>query len=140
MKKLTSNLIEARKMWDELTDVAVDKDDCIMEDWHHFKKGTYKIDIWRWFEEYYGVSVADDLMDNTKKIIKIVERSDRKEVYGYLKTDISVRKVQDKINEIVSDKDFVDEYPDWMVEDVLKKFPEDWEWEFIMNTGDMVEI
>lgn len=53
---------DAKELWKELSEVIVDENDCIEEDWHIFEAGTYKIDIWHWFEDYFGVSVAEDLM------------------------------------------------------------------------------
>lgn len=57
-----TNLIKAKELWDELADVTVDENDCIEKDWYIFEKGTNKIDIWHWFEEYFGVSIVKDLM------------------------------------------------------------------------------
>lgn len=53
---------DAKELWKELSEVIVDENDCIEEDWYIFEAGTYKIDIWHWFEDYFGVSVAEDLM------------------------------------------------------------------------------
>lgn len=34
----------------------------IEEEWHGFSVGTFREDIWHWFEETFNVSVAEDLM------------------------------------------------------------------------------
>lgn len=52
----------AKRLWNDLGKVPVDDKDCIDEDWHIFKKGTSKFDIWSWFEEEFHLSVAIDLM------------------------------------------------------------------------------
>ncbi len=52
----------AKILWDKLSDITVDNTDCIEHDWYIFKAGTNKIEIWKWFEDYFHVSVANDLM------------------------------------------------------------------------------
>ena len=62
----------AKKLWLQLGDIPVDKDDNIDEDFYVketdtlFTKGTDKIEIWHWFEETFDLSVAEDLMGLTK--------------------------------------------------------------------------
>lgn len=63
MKNKETALSEAKKLWNELSDVIVDENDCLEDDWCIFPRGTYKIDIWHWFEDYFGISVAEDLME-----------------------------------------------------------------------------
>jgi len=47
----------------EFGDVPMDPDtECIEEKWNEFPAGTHREEIWTWFEETYGVSVAKDLM------------------------------------------------------------------------------
>jgi len=53
---------EVKKMWQELGDIPVDKDDNIDTEWKHFPIGTSKFDIWHWLEDTYDISVAKDLM------------------------------------------------------------------------------
>ena len=36
------------RMWDELEDVPVDKNECIDIDWHGWDKGTHREEIWHW--------------------------------------------------------------------------------------------
>ena len=35
----------------------------IEESWNGFLNGTFREDIWHWFEETFYVSVAEDLME-----------------------------------------------------------------------------
>lgn len=53
---------EAEALWKEFGDVAIDSKENITEDWHGFKKGTNRYEIWTWFEEQFNLSVAIDLM------------------------------------------------------------------------------
>ena len=57
------NLKMARELWEELGDVIVDDNDCIENPWRTFEAGTSRYDIWHWFESFFGVSVAKDLME-----------------------------------------------------------------------------
>ncbi len=56
------HLKEAKKLWGELTDIPINDDEEIDEDWREFLKGTPREDIWHWFEKKYNISVAKDLM------------------------------------------------------------------------------
>lgn len=51
-------------LWDELGDIPCSEQDDqeIDEPFLHFEKGTDKYDIWNWFEEFFNLSVAEDLM------------------------------------------------------------------------------
>lgn len=51
---------EVKELWTEFGDVPMDPEtECIETDWHGFSKGTFREEIWMWFEETFGVSVAD---------------------------------------------------------------------------------
>lgn len=52
----TDKLIEA--MWDTLTDVNVDENDCIEQDWFVFTTGTEKEYIWHWIDERHSKGVG----------------------------------------------------------------------------------
>lgn len=60
--KCVDNLEMAIALWEEFEDIPVDDDDNILCCWRSFEKGTNKIEIWHWFEEFFKVSVAEDLM------------------------------------------------------------------------------
>ena len=48
-----------QQLWNELTDVYIDDNDCIDTDWYIFTKGTSKYDIWHWFEDVFKCKVAE---------------------------------------------------------------------------------
>ena len=50
------------KLWEELGDISIDKDECIEQKFHSFEIGTERSEIWYWFEETFQISVAKDLM------------------------------------------------------------------------------
>lgn len=51
---------EVKELWTEFGDVPMDPEtECIEADWHGFPKGTFREEIWMWFKETFGVSVAD---------------------------------------------------------------------------------
>lgn len=73
-------------------------------------------------------------------VARLVECTDNKVVYGVLIVeDVSVRKVQKKIDEIK--KKFSEEdFDDWGIADVLEEFPSEWDWEFIDLDDNILEI
>lgn len=49
-----------KDLWDEFGDVPMDPCLEIIEaDWHGFAAGTFRENIWHWFESYFKISVAD---------------------------------------------------------------------------------
>ena len=75
-----------------------------------------------------------------KNIIRVVESMNNDVVYGYIVTDIDVDKIQEKIYEIKNSDEFLEEYPDWTIDDVIGCFPNDWDCEYIQDDNDVVEI
>lgn len=56
-------LEDARRLWEEFGDVPMDPEtECLDEPWMEFPKGTFREDIWHWFEQEFDVSIAKDLM------------------------------------------------------------------------------
>ncbi len=52
-------------LWNDFGAVPMDpKTECIEEDWHGFKAGTFREDIWKWFEETLDISVHDLMYRN----------------------------------------------------------------------------
>ena len=51
----TNNEIE--KLWEDFTDVPIDKNDCLDIDWQGWNKGTHIEEIWRWFDEHHSKGV-----------------------------------------------------------------------------------
>ena len=47
------DLEKAREYWETLQSVPV-RNDCIMKDWHIFKKGTPMNTVWEWFEKEFN--------------------------------------------------------------------------------------
>lgn len=48
-----------KELWEEFGTIPMDPEtECIEEDWNGFPAGTFREDIWHWFEETYNVSVA----------------------------------------------------------------------------------
>ena len=52
-----------RDLWMDFDDVPMNPDtECIEEEWSGFTAGTHREEIWTWFEETCGISVAKNLM------------------------------------------------------------------------------
>lgn len=58
-KNLKTVQEEIKELWEEFGAVPMDPEtECIEEDWNGFPAGTFREDIWHWFEETYDVNVA----------------------------------------------------------------------------------
>ena len=60
-------LKELQELWNELSDIPVNENDEIEEDFLDFPSGTDKFDVWHLFDERCPNGVAEDLMYNTEK-------------------------------------------------------------------------
>lgn len=61
------SLEDIRELWRTFGDVQVDPaTECLDEAFLKFPVGTHREEVWRWFEETYHVSVAEDLMGMDK--------------------------------------------------------------------------
>lgn len=50
-------------LWEEFGEIPMDPCLEITEKyWHGFPAGTHRETIWHWFEDYFKISVAEDLM------------------------------------------------------------------------------
>lgn len=49
---------EAEKLWEELEDVLLMKNDCLDVDWQGWDKGTHIEEIWHWFDEHHSKGVG----------------------------------------------------------------------------------
>lgn len=59
LKRLTN----IQNLWDAFGNVPMNPEtECIEQDWNGFPAGTFREDIWHWFEETFDISVAEDLM------------------------------------------------------------------------------
>ena len=54
-RKYDDELLE--EMWEELEDIPFDENECIEEDWNGFPKGTFREEIWHWFDEQHSKGV-----------------------------------------------------------------------------------
>lgn len=57
-----TGLLTLKELWDKLSEVPVNNDDEIEEDFLCFPAGTYKFDVWHWFDERCPNNLHDDLM------------------------------------------------------------------------------
>jgi hypothetical protein len=53
-------ITELKKMWSALGDIPTNSDDEIEVDFYCWEKGTYRFDIWRWFDEKLPNGLAAD--------------------------------------------------------------------------------
>lgn len=51
-----------KDLWDELGEIPINDNDEILKPFYCFEKGTYRFDIWKWFEKTFQISIAEDLM------------------------------------------------------------------------------
>lgn len=57
----------ALELWHRFGDVPMNPDtEEIEENWNGFLGGTFREDIWHWFEQTFHISVAEDLMGQGK--------------------------------------------------------------------------
>lgn len=55
--------VYVRDLWEDFGEVPMNPDtEKIEESWKSFLPGTHREEIWRWFEEQFNISVAEDLM------------------------------------------------------------------------------
>lgn len=82
---------------------------------------------------------TNDAAEHFITVARVVECSDYDVTYGVLTIEnVTEKEVQEKIYEIKNG--FLDEgVDDWIVDDVLAKFPDGWKWSFERNVG-LLEI
>ena len=57
------DLQRAKELWSQFGTIPMNsKTERIEDEWNGFPAGTFREDIWKWFEETFNVSVAEDLM------------------------------------------------------------------------------
>lgn len=49
---------EIERLWDELGDIPIDDDECIEVPFLDFPVGTFREDIWYWFDEHHSKGVG----------------------------------------------------------------------------------
>ena len=53
-------LVELKRMWEEFADTPINFNDEIEVDFYLWKKGTYRFNIWHWFDEKLPNGLAID--------------------------------------------------------------------------------
>jgi hypothetical protein len=53
-------ITELKKMWEEFEDIPTNSDDEIEVNFNCWEKGTYRFDIWHWFDEKLPNGLAVD--------------------------------------------------------------------------------
>lgn len=88
--------------------------------------------------EHAETSDCDEELINVsnERIMKVVDCSDHKQTYGYLKIyDVTEEEVNRVVCDIKSDKVFLRENPDWTITDIFNHFPSEWKWEYIWDNS-----
>ena len=58
MSKRVYSDAELETLWDELEDVTISEDECILSSWRDFPAGTHREEIWYWFDEHHSKGVG----------------------------------------------------------------------------------
>ena len=53
---------ELETLWQDFSDLPVDENECIDEDFYIWEKGTNRYEIWHWFDDHCLNGLAKDLM------------------------------------------------------------------------------
>ena len=65
-----------KDLWDKLSDIPIDENECIEEQFIHFEIGTFREEIWHWFEDELGAQIQDLYM--TKEIWQLRNELEKK--------------------------------------------------------------
>ena len=49
---------EIEELWEKFGDIPIDEKECIDVDFHIWKKGTNRYDIWHWFDEEFSEGIG----------------------------------------------------------------------------------
>ena len=52
-------ITDLKEMWEEFGYIPTNSDDEIEVDFHCWEKGTYRFDIWHWFDEKLTNGIAE---------------------------------------------------------------------------------
>ncbi len=113
--------LDYKTLWEELGDVPVDENENIDVDWRQFPKGTFREDIWHWFEEEYGISVGELINGDeaVKGELPLEEKENDKE-YVFSATMEGLEKISSYISELEAKrKEILDAGLDTVEEDDL---------------------
>lgn len=62
-------MVYVKDLWDDLGDVPMNPEtEEIEQQWRHFPPGTFREDIWHWFEEEFDISVAEIITSSIKDL------------------------------------------------------------------------
>ena len=50
-RKNNMGLDKLQKLWEEFSEIPIDDKDRIEKPFLHFEAGTYRFDVWHWFDE-----------------------------------------------------------------------------------------
>lgn len=53
------NILDLEIMWDAFVNVPINLNDEIETDFYYWKKGTYRFEIWHWFDEKLPNGIAE---------------------------------------------------------------------------------
>lgn len=53
-------MIDLERIWEEFGDIPTNSDDEIKVDFYSWEKGTYRFDIWHWFDEKLPLGLVAD--------------------------------------------------------------------------------
>jgi len=56
---LNMTLIQLKTLWSEFSDIPINNKDEIEENFYCWEKGTYRFDIWHWFDEKLPNGIAE---------------------------------------------------------------------------------
>jgi len=56
-----TELLTLPELWEKFSDVPINNDDQIETSFLHFPAGTYRFDVWHWFDERCPNGLAKDL-------------------------------------------------------------------------------
>ena len=52
-------IAELEKMWEEFSYIPINNDDEIEQGFYCWEKGTYRFEIWHWFDEKLPIGIAE---------------------------------------------------------------------------------
>lgn len=100
--------MSVKELWDEFGNVPMDPEtECIEEPWRGFEKGTNREEVWHWFEEKYGVSVADLMYHKYDELLQIINT-------------LNLSK-----GDVLLEAECVEEYREWMNMALIGYMPDD---------------
>jgi len=50
---------QSLRLWEEFSNIPIDENECLEEEFQHFPVGTPREYVWHWFEDYFDLRVYD---------------------------------------------------------------------------------